>query len=337
MADHDMTTLADWLAAHQAPKEVALVYPDDADPGMPISELQSIAAVGVDGAITVKVLTVEFEKFRTGPRLYAGTAKAHDLGSFVAHVNRFKDADSALWCDVNMSEPSLTAVLDYHEAINRAPIEVTHGEDGGADTAMLEIGTPRPRFGQHRSLYRFPLSPEWLAWTGANKKPMSQTDFAAFLEDRILDVIDRQPADLSARMQDMAKLLGGHFASPARLIELSRGMAVHSNERMKQSINLDSGESSIQFEVSNTDADNKPLKVPNLFLIAIPIWRSGEVYVLPVRLRYRAQGGAIVWHYEIAYLQESFEAAVKDAALQAQAQTKLPLFFGAPEAVAPRS
>lgn len=330
MAEHDLATLANWLAAHQAAKEISLIYPDASDPGMPIAELPALVGVGLDGKVSVSVAMGEFETFRTGPRRFTGTASTHDLDSFVAHVNRFKDSDSALWCDVNMSEPSLQAVLDYHEASNRPPIDVTHGE-GEADHALIEIGEPKPRFGEHRTLYKFPLSPEWQAWTGANKKPMSQSDFAAFLEDRILDVIDRQASDLSPRMQDMAKLLGGNFASPGRLIDLSRGMVVHSNERMKQAINLDTGESSIQYEVSNTDADNKPLKVPNLFLIAIPIWRSGAAYVLPVRLRYRAREGAVHWHYEIAYMQESFEAAVKDAAAKAQAETGLPLFYGRPE------
>jgi hypothetical protein len=327
MPESDLHELTQWLAAHQDVKKLNVEYPDQEDSGIPITDMEVMVGVGVNGEVQVRSLREEFEKYRTHPRDYRGLATLQDLDSFIAHVNRFKDGDSAIWCTVDIAKPGLQAVLDYHEA--RRPVVVEAVDDKAAQEDSP--ATPHARFGRHRSLYPFPLSAEWLAWIAQNKKWMGQSDFAAFLEDRILDVVERKDDNLSPRLLEMSNLLGGKFAGPSSLVELSRGMAIHQSERFKQATNLSTGETQIQYESTHQDTQGQPLKVPNLFLIAIPIWRMGVAYMLPVRLRYRLTAGSLAWCYEISYLQESFEAAVKDAATKAKADTGLPLFYGDPE------
>lgn len=324
----DFEPLAKWLAAHQDVKQIDVDYPDTEDSGIPIEKMEVLVGVGVNGEVQVKSMRDEFEKFRTHPRDYRGSAMLQDLDSFIGHVNRFKDGDSAIWCTVDIDRPGLQAVLDYNEARRPVVVEAVEGERG-AQKDPPEL--PHARFGKHRSVYPFPLSAEWLAWKAQNKKWMTQTDFAVFLEDRILDVIERQDDNLSPRLLEMKNLLGGNFATPSKLVELSRGMQIHQSERFKEATNLSTGETQIQYESAHQDTQGQPLKVPNLFLIAIPIWRMGAAYQLPVRLRYRLSQGTLNWCYEISYLQESFEAAVKDAAQKAKADTGLPLFYGEPE------
>ena len=321
--DENLSALAEWLAKHQTVQKVALIYPDGDDPGMDVKEIEAFAAVDVGGAI--KITTPHnagsFESFRTGPRSRTGTAAVEDLETFVKHVNRFKVANSALWCHLNDKNPSLWAFLDYHDSLEAPPSEV--------DKAIHE--RPRPRFGRHRTVYPFPLSPEWLAWQAQNGVAMGQGDFAGFLEDRILDVVERTAEQLSPRVSQMAHVLGGHFASPARLMELSRGLTVHQNEKVKNVVNISNGEVQIAYEATNIDEQGAPLKIPNMFLIAVPVWRSGPLYILPARLRYRIIGGVMKWHFNLSYVQETFEAAIKDAAGTAATDTGLPLFYGQPE------
>lgn len=62
------------------------------------------------------------------PERRIGTAHLTDLESFIAHVNRFKGASSAVFADITPTAPKLVAVLDYHD----------EGFGG------------QPRFGKHR-------------------------------------------------------------------------------------------------------------------------------------------------------------------------------------------
>ncbi len=214
----------------------------------------------------------------------------------------------------DMERPSLQGVLDYHR----------QGAEG------------KPRFGKHRAVYNFPLSNEWRAWKDKNCTAMSQQEFAEFLEDRITDVIAPPdmvgaPLDRDDPMVHLASMLGGAFASPTKLMELSRGLSVRANEQVRQATNLSSGEVSLQFTSEHQDEAGQPLKVPNLFLIAIPVFLSGALYRVAVRLRYRLRAGAISWFYELHRTDLVFDHAFTEACNKARAVTDLPLFVGSPE------
>lgn len=250
------------------------------------------------------------DEWRTEPDRRRGVAKMTTLESFCAHVNRFKDADSAVFADVDNDddEPSasLVAVLDYHR-----------GGDGA------------PRFGEHRCFYEFPLSEEWQAWQRQDGTPMSQGDFAAFIEDRILDVAD--PAIAGASAKSLLEVTGGKLASAGELMALKRGLSVRVASKVAHAVELSSGETQITYETQHTDERGAPLKVPAAFLIAIPVFRSGARYQIPVRLRYRVSGG-ITWSVELYRPELVFDHAIAEACEVAKAKTELPLFYGTPEA-----
>lgn len=242
------------------------------------------------------------------PERRKGTAHLKDIDSLIAHVNRFKGAPSALFANNSPSSPSITAVIDYHEESHE--------------------GTPR--YGEHRSHYAFSLSDEWNAWGQHQNKRMSQADFAEFLENHISDVISPDNAD--DKLREFSELLGGTFASPSRLVELSRGLQVNEGARVEQKVNISSGEATLHYTSTHADANGAPLKVPNLFLLGIPVFRCGPLYQVPVRLRYRIISGSIQWFYELYRTDRVFDHAFKEACEKAQKETGLPLFIGSPEA-----
>lgn len=130
-----------------------------------------------------------FDDYREHPLSRRGTAAMLSLDSLIDHVNRFKDLGSIIFADDNRDRPSITSVLDYHHA--------------------GEANLVAPRAGRHRSTFAFPLSDEWIAWAESNgpKKAMEMADFAAFLENRIIDVLyiipgeDNLPEDLERLAQ----------------------------------------------------------------------------------------------------------------------------------------
>lgn len=249
------------------------------------------------------------DEYRTRPERRKGTAVLEDLDSLVGFANRFKDKESALFASL-VGSPSLTAVIDYHEK----------GEEvGGAELA---------RFGAHRGTYSFPLSVEWRAWVAQNGKSMGQTDFAEFIENRVAD-LDVEPKGDSLAFAERTMLA---FATPSRMVELSRGLTIRASSNVKSTINLSSGESQFSYEVAHVGGeDHGPLKIPGAFLIAIPVFERGEIFQIAARLRYRAVQGKVTWSYELYKHEHRLQIAFDEACEAAADQTGLPLFRGAPE------
>jgi len=255
----------------------------------------------------------EFDDYLSEPRDRRGTAKFTELDSLIAHVNRFKGPESVVFANDSRESPALTAVIDYHAAGNIAA----------------------PGFGRHRSTFHFPLSDEWQAWLKSDKQVMSMTDFAQFLEDRVIDVLHMIPGEdeISEDLQKYIDALGGGavIATPSRLFELSRSLYIHETSVVREVTKLSSGEGQLVFQTDHTDEYGQPLKIPGLFLIAIPVFRRGPLYRIAARLRYRKQGGVVFW-YELWRLDRTFDHAFEEVLQRVAAETELPVLRGSPEA-----
>lgn len=257
------------------------------------------------------------DMYRKAPDRKKGTATLHTEDSFVEHVGRSKDADSVIFADVQGRNAKLLAVYDYNEANEPSEGEGSLAVDG------------EPRFGEHRAVYSFPVSDEWKAWNAAAEKPMEQASFAEFLEERIVDVVD--PDMASGTLKDFAELTGISFASPQRLLELSKGLSVRVDMTAGSYHNLKSGETSLTFKEAHHDDQGQPLKVPSGFVIAIPVFKLGIRYPLGVRLRYRVDGSRVKWSVSIHLVDRAWDDAVREACERVQGLTQLPLFYGTPE------
>jgi uncharacterized protein YfdQ (DUF2303 family) len=323
--------VADLVARHIKAEQLELASPDGSTNAAPVIVLPS--------GLKVHSLKKYFDEYRTAPERREGTAQLVELASLIDHVNRFKDEDSALFAAPSPTAPTLTAVLDYHRQngldVGGAPsiIAPSGGVLGQAMTTRLPSKTVAgaPRFGKHRARYAFPLSDEWTAWLAQNGKVMPQAEFAAFLEDRIIDVASPEAAfDTARRFADAMGI--SSFATPAKLRELARGLTIHIDDRTTNRIDVATGETTMHFEETHNDAVGAPLQVPRAFIIQIPVFRAGVAYQFPVRLKYRAGGGKVQWFYEVHDARKALDDAFREACEQASASTELPLFYGSPEA-----
>jgi len=258
------------------------------------------------------------DEYRDKPERRTGKALFIELASFLAHVNRFQDADSAIFLDPTPAAPSVMAVLDYHRA--------------GA--------TSDPRFGVHRSLYTPVLSDEWKAWSKTNGEKLGQQEFAEFLEDRIGDV--RMPdllnpgstdpeTEAQRTTRELASLLQGTYASPQKLMELAAGMKVTVIEHTAQAVTLSNGVATIMFQAEHKSDDGQKLVVPSLFEIGIPVFRGGPLYRVTVRLRYRMARGVVAWFYQMYQTDKVIDHVLADLATTVADDTALPVFVGKPE------
>lgn len=273
-------------------------------------ELQAKVLVLPEG-LTARSIKPLLEEYRERPERRKGTAKLETLESLIAHAKRFKVAGSALFCSkANPNAPSIVAMLDYHESTD-------------------EEGEGLPNWCEHRARYEFPLSDEWLAWKKAEGTAFTLMHLAEFLEERILDV--RHPEQAPSSVDELVETLGADLASPSALLQLSRGLSVHVHHKVKQHVNPQTGEAHLLFTEEHSNEVGGRVGLPSAFLITIPVFRSGDLYPIVVRLSYRVRDGEAKFGLKLQQASRVFEHAITEAAERAAADTGLPLFYGTPE------
>ncbi len=300
----------------------------------PKTGITVLAVINTDGSVC-DVDPAIFDSARDNPLYRRGTANMTSLGSFIAHVSRFGDQDSVVFANDDRAYPKLTAVLDYNRAdIDTGPGTPSYDPDFSADVPGREHG--KYRHGTHRTSFAFPLSDEWKAWTGAAGKKLSMIDFALFLEDRIIDVTGVEAAGaLPKHLEDLVKLAGGKtaVASQASLIEVATGLRVNESSVVEEAQTLSSGEGAIRFEVNHDtkNATGKAIKVPSLFVIAIPVLRNGPPYSLFARFRYRKTPAGLVFWFDLVRPDLVFDHAFKEAVERVENETPATVLYGSPE------
>ena len=285
----------------------ALEFAEEASQCEPLGEeIMGIPrAIIVPAARRVESLKAVIDSYRAAPERMSGTAQLYDLASFIAHVKRSTPSpvDAAIFAQV-ASPPSLLAVYDY--------------------------GRPTdPQRMEHRALYGFPISTAWKRWIGAAGRAHTPRSFAELIEDGIVDIAD--PSLAGEQASRFASLLGCSFASPARMIELSRGLTVREKTKVHAAANLSSGEVQIQYVNEHTNEKGEPLNVPGAFLLVVQPFEGSDLYQVPVRLRYRVVEQSITWAIEPWRHEAVLEHAVNEAIVKVREATGLPVFNGRPE------
>lgn len=244
------------------------------------------------------------EAYRQSPKRRVGVAATATLESFIALVNRHKDASTALFAQVDWPKPRLTAVIDYHQL------------DGVA------------RHLCHRVEYPFPVTEEFTAWIENDGKLMEQAEFAVFLEEHAAELA----APLQTEVVEFEALFKEKMASPNEVVALSRDLEIHVGARVKRQERLSSGERTLEFAEEHLNKAGEKVSIPGIFMVSIPAFIDGEAVRIPARLRYRLNGGSIKWGYQLWRWRHWLRQQVKDDMLTAAKSTDLPAYEGAPEA-----
>jgi hypothetical protein len=257
-----------------------------------------------------------------------------------------------IFADYTSTSAKLLAVFDYHPAggVRYDGSSTRFPEaDPLAAEELAKVGKPGnvgaavawPRqipegesalFGEHRALYKFPISEEWTRWKKANEVWMDQATFAAFIQDNLLTVADpTNPKDRARAVQ--ATLEIKKFATASRLLRLSRDLKINVDMKIKQTINLASGEVQLVYEETHTDgsADTAaPVDVPGGFLLHLPVFVDSAPFEIVALLRYKKSGPGVSFQYSLYRLDQVFELAIKDEAQRVKMETGLPVLLGRP-------
>lgn len=175
-------------------------------------------------------------------------------------------------------------------------------------------GDDQPKWRDFRANYAPKLSVEWARWIGKNRQTMSQTDFATWLEDNLADV---------ANVANMP--------SGADILAMALGFEANADKRLRSKINLQNGGVQFEFVEDETKETRTSMKVFERFTLGLPVFDgSSSAYPLEARLKYRENGGALKFWYELIRPDRVFKTAVNDELTRIKEATGFTVIHGKP-------
>lgn len=238
--------------------------------------------------------SVDVEKLLPTPRRKVASVVLTDADSYIAYIKRHGSlVDATLWCKADFTNGALsfTAILN------------DHGEE-----------EDQPAWRDHKAAFTPEKSVEWATWTGKNAAPMSQVDFAVFLEENLKDVI---------------KASG--MPSGNDILAMATGFEARQDMRFKSAVRLQSGGIRMEYVADDDRGTAETMQVFERFQIAIPVLRDDkERYPITARLRYRQRDGKLAFWYELIRPDLVMEVSARALVESIRSGAGVPFFFGSP-------
>ncbi len=192
-----------------------------------------------------------------------------DADSFCEYFKRFENPASLIFGNVTSDGATFRAVLDYH-----APEE--------------------PHYCDHIATFSTKKTPEWEAWLKANRKPMSQIEFATWLEDNL-------------HLFTVSKESAPNAPTPADLLELVKSLHGHQNATFNTSIRLDNGAHSCSYEEAvNVQGSVRggAVVLPPFIYGGFPLFQGMPGYLVQARMKSRIENRKLVLFFETVALEK---------------------------------
>ncbi len=195
-----------------------------------------------------------FEDHREDPLRIEQHVSADTAAAFCTYIQRFGDDGSAIFAHLGAS--SFTAILDYH------------------------LPPAQPNWCRHKVTYTCPHSKEWETWSKKSGVQMNQAQFAEFIEDNLVDIV--QP-------------------NGAEMLEVAKTLDARSNVRFKSAIRLDNGETQLVYEevIDGAAGAKGQIKIPQTITLALRVFQGEDPYAVEARFKYRIKEGALTMWYEM--------------------------------------
>lgn len=243
---------------------------------------------------------ISLERFADNPRRKRAKVNLYETNSFIDYVNRHKIAGSThLFGQATELGGSFSATFDYH----------------GAERGASPTPAPAPGWGEHTAMLSLETTPEWRRWVGNNAKLLTQEQFAEFIEDNQLDIIE--PA--AAEILDMAQLLIGK-----KTVNFRGGKNLKNG-----SIQLEYTET---IEVTGNNATTRrddAMIVPDKFKLGLVPFVGASGVEIEARLRFRiGDSGKLSFAYILNRPYKVIEEAFQFARDEIEKQTAIQVLLG---------
>lgn len=151
--------------------------------------------------------------------------------------------------------------------------------------------------------HRLVFSKEIEPWRQKAERWMSQLEFAEWIEDHELEFVK---------------------PSSAEMLGLAQKFEASTSARFSSKHNLATGEIDLSYKLENNEQGT--VKVPDEFTIVLPIFKGGERYQLPMRLRHRCRDGAVTFLFKFKSLDTAVDLVWADLVKKVREADLCPTF-----------
>lgn len=311
-------------------------------------------------------LGATIEKYLPRPRRLIESALLGSTAAMIAYANRFKTDDTALFFNTDPDAPWLKLVVDYH-----SPVSGTAG-DAAAPLPAHRQHTATYEFPLSDEMQAWIKAQDgglmdadafaWLLQKHENDISNPPVDWMLVAQEEVERVCallnlrdDHRPLDgkgnpipwdeleLTRGEEELPtgyrtrldKLREKRFGTQLQLLTLSQEMSVTTSSSAKQQVRVQDGTRYLEIsEDHQANVRGQKIKVPDLFLIDIPVFDGEPSRLMPVRLYYRRVGSGVKWAVELVDHRRMVKDAITKAAQDVASETRLPLINGDPFAKA---
>lgn len=242
------------LTEHEALERSAIAASATFDP----------AATGQFAVVPDGYSVKSLEDFQNAPDRIAADHRFVDVASLAAYLSRFSTEATMICADYERAK--IQAVLD-----GDAPSIPSHKE--------------------HKARFEAQQSDILKAWLKASGKRMSQVEFGLFLEDRAVDVVQPEAADVMDMVMTFDATKKVSFKSSQRL---------HDGQR--------------QFQYVEENETRGAVTLPDHFVILAPVYCGMEPQRIKFMVRFRIEEGSLRFQIDMhdrdRVLREAFDRCV---------------------------
>lgn len=202
----------------------------------------------------------KLELLLPNPIITRQSIAVRDIGSFSGYAKKYRNTDSVVFANDGWSgdplkvNPSVVAIFDYH-----GPNQAHHGV--------------------HRATLVPPLSEAWKRWVKFCSESFGQAEFAMFLEENSIDVVEPVGADL---------------------VEITRGIQATQKGEFKSGMRLNNGSFHMTYSMETTGSIAQgDLDIPESITLGIPVFENDDAYRVKAWLRYRIVDGKLLLKLEL--------------------------------------
>ena len=234
------------------------------------------------------------EPLRSSPYRTKGLVATKTVESFAHYVNTHKRAETLLYAAVDATGAQalkVTAIFNEHQGVS--------------------IDGNRPGWRDFSATLAPDMSHEWKTWISLNGKPMTQFEFALFLEDNIKDISSQE----------------GYPAGTA-MLRMATQFEATQDKQFRSAVRIQSG--GVNLECIDTDdaATVEKMQAFDRFMIGIPAFWKGQAYLLEAKLRYRVQSGKLTMWYDLIRPDLVITDAIDSMLANIQQSVELPVIYG---------
>jgi len=242
------------------------------------------------GANGAEIVSLEQFQFAEPPAKKHAAVKVNDVAGFAAYFLRFNDEDSMVFG--NPAKFTFHGVIDYHRK-----------KDGDARSA------------RHTVTLALKFTQRWETWWKANKDSMTQDTFAIFMEDNLGDIWS--PPD-------------SNLPTAADMLEISRKLEATSSYSFSQQTNVKTGERNLSFRenIQATAGPADSMKVPDEFMIRVPVFLNQPAVEIKCRLRFRINGNKLTMWFDMMRVDEMLATEFEGARTALQATIEHDVILG---------